>query len=84
MPASRPCSCKRRALGLKGTELQRDINGDAALLAKFESIRAHAALRMGLIEDLAEAATRQHTPKIAFVAPPQAYTASSGKTHRRR
>ena len=67
------------ALGLKGTELQPDINGDAALLAKFESIRAYAALRMGLIEDLAEAATRQHTPKIAFVASPQAYTASSGK-----
>jgi probable AcnD-accessory protein PrpF len=67
------------ALGLKGTELQPDINGDAALLAKFESIRAYAALRMGLIEHLAEAATRQHTPKIAFVAPPQAYTTSSGK-----
>ncbi len=67
------------ALGLKGTELQPDINGDAALLVKLESIRAYAALRMGLIEHLAEAATRQHTPKIAFVAPPQAYTASSGK-----
>lgn len=67
------------ALGLAGTELQPDINADAALLAKFESIRAHAALRMGLIKDLAEAATRQHTPKIAFVAPPQPYVASSGK-----
>ena len=67
------------ALGLQGTELQPDINGDAALLEKFERIRAYAALRMGLIEQLAEAATRQHTPKIAFVAPPQAYTASSGK-----
>ena len=67
------------ALGLQGTELQPDINGDAALLEKFERIRAYAALRMGLIEHLAEAATRQHTPKIAFVAPPQAYTASSGK-----
>ena len=67
------------ALGLQGTELQPDINGDTALLEKFERIRAYAALRMGLIEHLAEAATRQHTPKIAFVAPPQAYTASSGK-----
>ena len=67
------------ALGLQGTELQPDINGDTALLEKFERIRAYAALRMGLIEQLAEAATRQHTPKIAFVAPPQAYTASSGK-----
>ena len=66
------------ALGLQGTELQPDINGDTALLEKFERIRAYAALRMGLIEQLAEAATRQHTPKIAFVAPPQAYTASSG------
>ncbi len=67
------------ALGLKGTELQADINSDAALLAKFETIRAHAALRMGLIKSLAEAATRQHTPKIAFVAATAAYTASSGK-----
>ena len=68
-----------QALGLRGTELQSDINGDATLLAKFESIRAYAAMRMGLIDQLADAATRQHTPKIAFVAPPQAYTASSGK-----
>ena len=67
------------ALGLKGTELQADVNSDPALLARFETIRAHAALRMGLIKDLAEAATRQHTPKIAFVAPATAYTASSGK-----
>jgi len=70
---------KAEALGLKGTELQSEINNDAALLAKFETIRAHAALRMGLIRDLAEAATRQHTPKIAFVAAPSAYIASSGK-----
>lgn len=67
------------ALGYTGTELQEDINGDSAALAKFETIRAHAALRMGLIKDLAEAAQRQHTPKIAFVAPPSDYTASSGK-----
>jgi probable AcnD-accessory protein PrpF len=70
---------KADALGLQGTELQPDINGDAALLAKFETMRAHAAVRMGLIQDVREAATRQHTPKIAFVAPPTAYTASSGK-----
>jgi hypothetical protein len=69
-----------QALGLKGTELQPDINGDAALLARLERIRAYAAMRMGLIENLADAATRQHTPKIAFVAPPTTYTASSGKT----
>ncbi|WP_199054625.1 2-methylaconitate cis-trans isomerase PrpF [Aquitalea sp. ASV15] len=66
-------------LGYSGSELQEAINGDAAALARFETIRAHGALRMGLIKDLAEAATRQHTPKIAFVAPPAAYTASSGK-----
>ncbi len=70
---------KAEALGLKGTELQADINNDAALLSTFETIRAHAAVRMGLIKAVAEAATRQHTPKIAFVAPPTAYTASSGK-----
>jgi len=66
-------------LGYTGTELQEAINGDAAALARFETIRAHGALRMGLIRELSEAAQRQHTPKIAFVAPPASYTASSGK-----
>lgn len=63
----------------KGTELQVDINNDAQALQRFETIRAHGALRMGLIKDISEAATRQHTPKIAFVSPPAEYTASSGK-----
>ena len=67
------------ALGYSGTELQDAINGDAAALSRFETIRAHGALRMGLIKDLAEAASRQHTPKIAFVAPPKEYISSSGK-----
>jgi hypothetical protein len=67
-------------IGYKGTELQDDINSDAAALAKFEAIRAHGALKMGLIKDLAEAAARQHTPKVAFVAGAASYTASSGKT----
>lgn len=66
-------------LGCTGTERQGDINEDQAALARFEAIRAHGALRMGLIQRLDEAATRQHTPKIAFVAPPARYTASSGK-----
>ena len=66
-------------LGYTGTELQGAINGDAAALARFEAIRAHGALRMGLIQQLSEAATRQHTPKIAFVAPPASYIPSSGK-----
>ncbi|NCT67468.1 MAG: 2-methylaconitate cis-trans isomerase PrpF [Rhodanobacteraceae bacterium] len=66
-------------IGYTGTELQDAINGDAKALAMFETIRAHGALRMGLIKDLAEAATRQHTPKVAFVAPAQSYVASSGK-----
>ncbi|MCT9809914.1 2-methylaconitate cis-trans isomerase PrpF [Acidovorax sp. Be4] len=65
-------------LGYTGVELQDAINNDDQALARFEAIRAHGALRMGLIQDLAEAATRQHTPKIAFVAPPASYTASSG------
>ena len=66
-------------LGYSGSELQEANNGDAAALARFETIRAHGAIRMGLIKEVAEAATRQHTPKIAFVAPPDGYTASSGK-----
>ncbi len=66
-------------LGYTGTELQEAINGDPAALARFETIRAHGALKMGLIADLSEAANRQHTPKVAFVAPPADYLASSGK-----
>ena len=68
-----------RDLGYTGCELQGDINGDAQALARFESIRAYGAVKMGLIRDVSEAASRQHTPKIAFVAPPSSYTASSGK-----
>ena len=66
-------------LGYTGTELQGAINDDAKALAMFETIRAHGAVRMGLITHIDEAATRQHTPKVAFVAPAQDYEASSGK-----
>ena len=66
-------------IGYQGTELREDINGDPAQLARFEQIRIAGALRMGLIQTPEEAATRQHTPKIAFVSPPQRYSASSGK-----
>ncbi len=66
-------------LGYQGTELQEAINLDPAALARFETIRAHGAIRMGLIRHLEEAATRQHTPKVAYVAPPAGYVASSGK-----
>ena len=68
-----------QAIGYTGTELQDAINGDAKALAMFETIRAHGALRMGLIRQLDEAAGRQHTPKVAFVARPADYVASSGK-----
>ena len=67
------------ALGYTGIEAQDAINGDASALRRLEAIRAHAALRMGLIGALEEATTRQHTPKLAFVAPPQSYRASSGR-----
>ncbi|WP_394781287.1 2-methylaconitate cis-trans isomerase PrpF [Undibacterium sp.] len=67
------------AIGYKGTELQDAINGDAKALAMFETIRAYGAVRMGLIKSVDEAAKRQHTPKIAFVAPPADYVSSSGK-----
>ncbi|KAA6133430.1 2-methylaconitate cis-trans isomerase PrpF [Cupriavidus cauae] len=66
-------------IGYTGTELQEAINGDPKALAMFETIRAYGAVRMGLIQNVDEAARRQHTPKVAFVAPPASYTASSGK-----
>lgn len=68
------------AVGYTGTELQDAINSDAKALAMFETIRAHGAMRMGLIKSLDEALSRQHTPKIAFVAPPKDYVSSSGKS----
>ena len=67
-------------LGYRGTELQGAITGDPLALARLESIRAHAAVRMGLIADTSLASGRQHTPKLAFVAPPADYLASSGRT----
>jgi hypothetical protein len=66
-------------IGYTGAELQDAINGDPKALAMFETIRAHGAVRMGLIADVSGAAKRQHTPKVAFVAPATDYTASSGK-----
>jgi probable AcnD-accessory protein PrpF len=66
-------------IGYTGTELQEAINGDESALTRFETIRAYGAVKMGLIKDISEAASRQHTPKVAFVAPAQAYTSSSGK-----
>ncbi|MGX9864977.1 2-methylaconitate cis-trans isomerase PrpF [Pseudomonas moraviensis] len=66
-------------IGYTGTELQGAINGDPKALLMFETIRAYGALRMGLISSLEEAAKRQHTPKVAFVAKPADYVASSGK-----
>jgi probable AcnD-accessory protein PrpF len=67
------------AIGYTGTELQEAINSDVKALAMFETIRAHGALRMGLIKEIGEAAKRQHTPKVAFVAAPKEYVSSSGK-----
>ena len=66
-------------LGYDGTELQAAINEDTAALARLEAIRAHGAVRMGLIDDITQAAARPLTPKVAFVAPPKDYVSSAGK-----
>jgi probable AcnD-accessory protein PrpF len=66
-------------IGYEGTELQDAINSDVTALARFEKIRAYGAKQMGLIQDIAEAEKRQHTPKIAFVSEPKSYVSSSGK-----
>ncbi len=71
---------RAKDLGFTGTELQKDINSNTEILAKLEKIRAYGAVKMGLISDIVEAETRQHTPKIAWVASPADYVASSGKT----
>jgi len=66
-------------IGYDGTELQEVINSSTEALKRFETIRAYGAVKMGLIKEVSEAANRQHTPKVAFVAPPKDYTASSGE-----
>ncbi|SEA38658.1 2-methylaconitate cis-trans isomerase PrpF [Alkalimonas amylolytica] len=66
-------------IGYNGTELQEAINESPEALARFETIRAYGAVKMGLISDISEAANRQHTPKVAYVAPAKAYVSSSGK-----
>ncbi len=66
-------------IGYSGIELQEAVNSDPVALERFETIRAHGAIKMGLIDRVEEAAARQHTPKVAFVAPAVDYTASSGK-----
>jgi 2-methylaconitate isomerase len=66
-------------IGYQGTELQSDINSDPEALARFETIRAYGAVKMGLIDHIDQAASRQHTPKVAFVSPSRSYTSSSGK-----
>lgn len=71
---------RAKDLGFTGTELQKDINSNSEILAKLEKIRAYGAVKMGLIADISEAETRQHTPKIAWVASAADYVASSGKT----
>ena len=68
------------SIAYSGTELQDDINNDEKALAMFETIRAHGAMKMGLIKDIDEAEQRQHTPKVAFVAGAVTYTTSSDKT----
>lgn len=67
------------AINYNGAELQEAINGDPKALEMFETIRAYGAIKMGLITNIEEAASRQHTPKVAFVAPPSDYVSSSGK-----
>ena len=66
-------------LGYSGTELQDAINNDDAALARFETIRAAGAVKMGLINNVSEAVARQHTPKVAFVSGAKDYVTSSGK-----
>ena len=79
MPAFPTIFVNAEDIGYTGTELQDAINSDPKALTRFEAIRAHGALRMGLIAHIEDAAKRQHTPKVAYVAKPADYLSSSGK-----
>jgi 2-methylaconitate cis-trans-isomerase PrpF len=67
-------------LGLTGLETAERVDGDPALLSRIEAVRAHAAVRMGLAPNAAEASAKSPgVPKIAFVTSPQEYIAADGR-----
>jgi len=65
--------------GLRGNETQAELNGDRELLRRCEELRVAGSLAMRLAGDEAAARARQHTPKLALLAPPAAYVAADGK-----
>lgn len=67
------------SLGLKGTELAADINGNAALLKELEHLRCAGAVMMGVAKTMTEARDeRPAFPKIAWVAAPRDNPTNAG------
>ena len=68
-------------LGLTGTELPAEVDGNQAVSARLEAIRGAACVKLGFAKDLRDAADNSPAvPKVGFVAAPQDYTDISGKT----
>jgi 2-methylaconitate cis-trans-isomerase PrpF len=69
---------RARDLGLSGGELPEELERDAALLDRLQSIRRQASIIMGIARDDAEARTVAAVPIIGFVAPPMDAPTLSG------
>ncbi len=65
-------------LGLTGTELPDQINRNIDLLQRVEAIRCAASVAMKLCPDISAARKQPGTPKLAWVCPPETYTATDG------
>lgn len=69
-----------RSVGMVGTELPEDIDGNPELLAYLEELRARCAVIIGMAETMEEASgSRPAIPMLAFVAESQEYVSYNGK-----
>jgi methylitaconate Delta-isomerase len=67
-------------VGLRGTELASEIDGNSALLEELERIRSAAAERLGFVADRRDGTRLSPAvPKMTIVSRPQRYMSSKGE-----
>ena len=77
--ANATCFLNAADLGLKGTEMPEELDGNAELLKKLAAIRISASVAMGIAKTPEEAAVRRSVPFVGFVSGPQDAPALSGE-----
>ena len=71
---------RAKDLGLAGTELPAQVDGDAVVSRKLEAIRGAACVKMSFAKDLVDATENSPAvPKVGFVAEATGYTDISGR-----